>query len=112
LTRIAVLGSVAVITLFTFTIGVVAINLRERDPSKLSSSLSSIITTMVIFGYLLLVVLALAIPFDQFFQARLTNGAVDMRLFDLVRNGIVAVSVVLVLILWRVAEARFSRKDV
>jgi hypothetical protein len=107
-----VLCSVGVIVLFTFTVGVATLNLRERDPSKLSSSLGAIVTTMVIFGYLLLVVLALAVPFDQYFKAGLYGDAADDGVFGAVRNGVIGVSLLLMGVLWRVAQSRFARKDI
>jgi len=105
------LSAIAVITLFTFAAGVFGINLRERDPSKLSSSLGSVVTTMIIFGYLLLMIVILAYPLDQFFKARLERQDFDQMIIVWTGGGVVFLALVLAILLWQAARIRFARQD-
>jgi len=111
LTLTATLAAVSVIVMLTFAVGTIWMNIKENDPAKLSSGIPAIITTMIIFGYLLLVVMALAVPFDSYFQALLANGYYDASLAASATSLIVGSALAADLILWFTCQHMFARKD-
>ncbi len=111
LSLIATLGVVLVIVFLTFGVGTIWINLKENDPAKLSSSLPAIVCTMVVFGYLTLMVVALAVPFDQYFKSIFGSGTFDQSLANAILTGIVGSALILSGTLWLLTAKLFEGKD-
>lgn len=111
LSLVASLSAALVIVLVTFAAGIFGTDLREKDPSKLASSVGAMMTTIALFIYLALVVVLLAVPFDQYYKNVLLGIPYELDFTRTVLLGLPASALLIGFILWRVARWSFARRD-
>jgi ABC-2 type transport system permease protein len=107
----ASLASVLSLTILTFGVGTIWINLEENDPAKLASSIPAIITTMLIFGFLTLITFLLSLPFDNYFQHLLFGSPYQKQIGWLVLAIITGLSLILSGVMLYLTKHFFEQKD-